>query len=802
MPVSPTYPGVYVQEVPSGVRTIVGVSTSTALFVGSTLTGPLLRAVRLSTYTDFVRTFGDDGGTVSQMARYVRLFFQNGGTDCYVIRIAHNATSAATDLEAEDGTKVLRLTAKNAGTLGNNIRVAVDYNTASPEATFNMTVFRWDVKPGGIKTLAESESFLNLSMDKDAPNYAVATLNQKSKLVNAAPGSVAANQGVSMSTLPVPAPDVNGLVTAMNAILASGRSFRITIGRNPTLVISAPNMTAAANFAATRQGWADAIGTLIQNEVTAQNFTGVSSPAVNVTGVAGPAMASGESTLLRFVANGNYDVRIESADSDDLAVRLGLGPANNGLEVGSFAESRPAPTGVTFLADQGLDGTINAANTPWFGFAATARNAFTGITLDELNAAGALVAKPFTWTLPNGTKNIWQDTAGGNSGVLEVLGFIRDTINSYAASNPTSFFWKAAIWGQRLAILDTSGTDNSMVTGGLQFAGTGSVPADMGNRFNENVRYYSVGPNATAGLQSPAGTGSNGTAPQQSDYNDAYAIAKSDIDLFNLLVLPPDTSPAITLEKLWPDASALCASERAFLIMDPPDAWTDTQSASSGVNALRPGLVKDYSAVYFPRLKLVENGREFVVGPAGAVAGLFARIDSTRGVWKAPAGTEADLRGVTGIDLNMSDLQNGQINPVGVNAVRLFPQGIVSWGARTMDGADAFASEYKYVPIRRLALFMEESLYRGLKWVVFEPNDEPLWAQIRLNVGAFMHDLFRKGAFQGTTPNQAYFVKCDKETTTPEDQNLGIVNIWVGFAPLKPAEFVVLYLQQIAQQPS
>jgi phage tail sheath protein FI len=137
---------------------------------------------------------------------------------------------------------------------------------------------------------------------------------------------------------------------------------------------------------------------------------------------------------------------------------------------------------------------------------------------------------------------------------------------------------------------------------------------------------------------------------------------------------------------------------------------------------------------------------------------------------------------------------------VGINVQRIFPNGIVSWGARTMDGADDFASEYKYIPIRRLALFMEETLYRGLKWVVFEPNGEPLWAQIRLNVGAFMHDLFRKGAFAGVTPREAYFVKCDRETTTPNDENLGIVNIWVGFAPLKPAEFVVLYLQQMAAQ--
>jgi len=178
----------------------------------------------------------------------------------------------------------------------------------------------------------------------------------------------------------------------------------------------------------------------------------------------------------------------------------------------------------------------------------------------------------------------------------------------------------------------------------------------------------------------------------------------------------------------------------------------------------------------------------------------MARTDANRGVWKAPAGTEADIRGINGLEYRFSDSENGVMNPRGVNTIRIFPNGIVNWGARTMDGDDDFGSEYKYIPIRRTALFIEESLYRGLKWVVFEPNDEPLWAQIRLNVGAFMHNLFRQGAFQGTKKQDAYFVKCDSETTTQNDINLGIVNIWVGFAPLKPAEFVILYLQQMTGQ--
>ena len=170
-----------------------------------------------------------------------------------------------------------------------------------------------------------------------------------------------------------------------------------------------------------------------------------------------------------------------------------------------------------------------------------------------------------------------------------------------------------------------------------------------------------------------------------------------------------------------------------------------------------------------------------------------------RGVWKAPAGTEATLTGVKKVDYLLTDGENGNLNPLGVNCIRIFPSyGAVSWGARTLSGSDQLTSEYKYVPVRRTALFIEESLYRGLKWVVFEPNDEPLWSRIRLNVGAFMHNLFIQGAFLGKTPREAYFVKCDNETITQNDINLGIVNILVGFAPLKPAEFVIIRIQQIA----
>jgi phage tail sheath protein FI len=298
--------------------------------------------------------------------------------------------------------------------------------------------------------------------------------------------------------------------------------------------------------------------------------------------------------------------------------------------------------------------------------------------------------------------------------------------------------------------------------------------------------------------------GNDGGPPALSDYAKAYGVIDANVDLFTLMVLPKDAdhTDAVT-RSLWGPASDFCQKRRAFLLMDSPETWTSFTKAvdpTIGVTSLRQGLAKDYSAIYFPRVVINEDKAQFKVGPAGAIAGLMARIDARRGVWKAPAGTEADLRGIAGLEYKFSDGENGVMNPKAVNTLRIFEGSSVVWGARTMDGDDALQSEYKYVPVRRLALFIEESLYRGLKWVVFEPNDEPLWAQIRLNVGAFMHNLFRQGAFQGGTPREAYFVHCDKSTTTQNDINLGIVNIVVGFAPLKPAEFVILYLQQMAGQ--
>jgi phage tail sheath protein FI len=270
------------------------------------------------------------------------------------------------------------------------------------------------------------------------------------------------------------------------------------------------------------------------------------------------------------------------------------------------------------------------------------------------------------------------------------------------------------------------------------------------------------------------------------------------VDLFNLLVLP-----GVGDSGVLSDAAAYCKERRAFFIIDAPEG---VKTAADAVKLISGTALpkSDHAAAYYPWVSIpdpLNNGKPLTVPPSGTVAGVFARSDAERGVWKAPAGTEANLIGVQGVEYRLTDGENGSLNPLGLNSLRLFPvYGPVVWGARTLRGADQMTSEYKYIPVRRLALFLEESLFRAIQWVVFEPNDEPLWAQIRLNVGAFMNGLYRQGAFQGKSAREAYLVKCDRETTTQDDINRGVVNILVAFAPLKPAEFVVLKIQQLAGQ--
>jgi phage tail sheath protein FI len=804
-----SYPGVYIQEVPSGVRTIVGVGTSIGMFIGASTRGPIFEPQRCVNYSAFREKFGEDP-LAGQLAQYVRLFFLNGGTDCWVMRIAHNADASSVMLRNEAGTNdALRLTAKDQGLDGENIRAIVTYGGTQPEATFSIDLYTWETQSGKrVKT--RQESWKNLSMDPASSSFAPTFLTQNSKLVDAAlPGAQAALiPGVSQSGRPVPRSAVGGTFrTAWAALIGNAPTarnrFRLSLNGSPYIEVNLnePVLDVAAIPVA---GIELALAAEIRNRIITQ-FTANGIPGTNpvVDFIAGPTVsptfAGMTLTSLLRIQSATGDVFIRPGSVNDLAVPLMLGAEQGGVEIASHSRRRPAPSGIT----------LQDTDVTWITLAGQLQNIFdapaNGITLDQFLPAPTPGTVPvlvhFGDLITNGAADVFYRDAnpgspnGNNDGVRDKLARMAKAINDAGANNPL-FRWTAQVAGTRLTILPTESVDDNFLSPGFTVAG---YPVA---NFLSNVKTYTLGAGGFGiGTRQVAGTtGSNGTAPDAADYDAAYPIIDSEVDLFNLMVLPPVANAAAPVEGLYGNASVFCAEQRAFLLMDPPPTWTSPQTAVAGLVTLRTGLVKDYSAVFYPRVTVNEQGLRRDIGPAGALAGLFARIDSTRGVWKAPAGTEADLRGIVGLEQRLSDRENGILNPRAINTLRVFPSGIVNWGARTNQGDDDTPHDYKYIPIRRLALFLEESLYRGLKWVVFEPNDEPLWAQIRLNVGAFMHNLFRQGAFQGKTPKDAYFVKCDAETTTQNDRNLGIVNVWVGFAPLKPAEFVILYLQQMAGQ--
>jgi uncharacterized protein len=666
MPVAPTYPGVYVEELPSGVHTITGVSTAVTAFLGYFSQGPMNQATQIFSVADLERTFGSLVAN-SEAGYGIQQFFANGGAEAWVVRVAAapaagSTTPAAPQTagilieEAPSGTAILQVTAASAGSWGNNVRLAVDYNTPAGTAAFNLTVTLVDssTPPVALTT----EVYRNLTLDPSSPNYAVAVVNNASALVQLA-----------------------------------------LFGSPAATALPAPTGTLGAN---------------------------VDTSSVTLASLAGP------------------------------------------------------PLDVTFGGTSLAAVTLTAAPTSWTGVAATLQSLLQGLT----------TGSPPAQAIPAATVTLIQ---GSGTDVQLAI--------SANASTPSSTFTFSGELATLLG-LDATGAGGT-VTNVMRYALGGS---DAGAQ--------ETPPPASGATAGPA-TGTDGTVPNATGLiGDPLAktglYALDNVDVFNILCLPDvmnlDDGSAFAVISA---AETYCASRWAFLLVDVPQggaglAQRDTLTGIQDWLAQNSTLRSSYAALYYPRPQIPDplNGyRLRSVGPSGTIAGLYAQTDGTRGVWKAPAGTAATLTNVSALAYKMTDAENGALNPLAINCLRSFPvYGNVCWGARTLDGADQLASDWKYIPVRRTALYIEASLYQGTQWVVFEPNDEPLWSQIRLNVGSFMRGLFQQGAFQGSTPASAYFVKCDSDTTTQADINLGVVNILVGFAPLKPAEFVILQIQQIAGQ--
>ncbi len=794
MPTTPTYPGVYIEEIPSSVHTITNVATSIAAFFGQAKEGRVNKAVRILSLADFERTFGPSHPD-SELALAVRLFFQNGGTQCYVVRLMEKGTGAKASVvvktepsaalaDAYYNTDVLRFAAKEIGVWGNQLAMEVDYSASLPESLFNLKILRL----GDDGSVKDTEEHLNLSMDPDSPAFAPTRVTQQSKLVDcthvfasdAAYKAVASGvNGYSQSGRVLPsdaavANNATNRVDELANLIASANAtshFRISVDGSSLFDVDledafATGVTQVVALAAITTRINQALPSALQNAVT-------------VTLENGP----GGRRLLRFTSNTAVakTIAIQPALAKDATSVLMLGSDNGGIERAKYAVLRPAPTGISL----NLTNLNTLANHPQNHFDTMALD---GNTIDLLTSLQTTGATDLWW------EGKVSATTKNSDGLREKLAIMAKAINDEGIG------WTATPSGVRLLLKKMSGPTHTSVQ-------LTTSTNDVGSYCNTNTRYYSLGSGSGTfyGVTVP---GVDGSAPTVTSYTGSelehtgfYAL--DEVDLFNLMVIPKDASlTEAQYRSLWGPASVYCAAHRAFLIIDPPDSWSDSYKSAVdptvGINKLRTSLVKQNSAVFYPKVSARDNGLLKNIGPGGAIAGLMARIDVSRGVWKAAAGLEADLRNIEGLEVKLTDMENGVLNKKAINCLRTFPSGIVNWGARTLFGDDDLGNEWKYVPVRRLALMIEESLFRGTKWVVFEPNDEPLWAKIRLNLGAYMMSLFRQGAFQGTAPKEAFFVKCDKETTTQDDINKGIVNIEVGFAPLKPAEFVIIKIQQMA----
>lgn len=690
MAISYTYPGVYIQELPSPVHTITGVATSIAAFVGYTPSGIDNRAQAIFSFADFERLFGGLASD-SALSYAVAQFYQNApGQQAYVVRVP-KAPKAVGDAAAAavtfDG---LTFTSLSSGAWANgNLLIDVDQgppvDLTVDQQAFNLTVT--NLLNGA------TEHFPNLTLDTGQMNYVATVVNDVDN------GSQLVNVSGAATLSPLPA---SGVVGA-------------------PITVTDVNQQLGANTATAQADYGFQLTT--------------SNPA-----------ASSVSALLP-------------------------------VTVTVFTTGAPIPQSLSGLANR-LQQAINTA-------------------LAGASVTGASVQCSVVSMVTDGSTT--PPTLGTGLRINASLPNQPDAVLEFEAPSGT-------------------GAPQNVLTGlGLE---PGTTPAPV-----FNVAHYALGTgHGGAGWDSQTTSttaGPDGALPgagtligDQATFTGMYALEK--VDLFNLLCFPDATratpgdpgSPALgstEITSIYSQAIPYCDQRRAFLLVDPPPDVATVSGAIDWISTTL-GITDPNGAAFWPQLRLPDplnnyNLRSFA--PCGVVAGVYATTDGSRGVWKAPAGINATLNGAQGLTYTMTDQENGQLNPLGLNCFRSLPvYGRVLWGARTLQGADALASQWKYVPVRRMALFLEESLYRGLKWVVFEPNDAPLWAAIRLNVESFLQTLFLKGAFQGTTPAQAYFVKCDSETTTPTDVSGGIVNILVGFAPLEPAEFVVIQIEQLTGQAS
>src|SRR6266699_2812305 len=810
MPVQPTYPGVYIEEIPSGVHTITGVATSITAFMGRALQGPVNIARTIESYADYERIFGGLW-LDSKMSYAVRDFYLNGGSTAVIVRLFYPTEA---DMKEQNDTAQLVANAQDTTNPPTLQSLAAAMRQIANEATS-----RGGQEAGDqVATAAETEAKRTVTVDtvRNAAQTAADAINK-------------AAQDVANAQDPTSPSTPQSLAAAMRA---EANNATADPGKTIADLVAKAAETAAANAGAkvddvkkAAKDAVDAITKATQAVASAQDTTKPSTPQSLAAAIRTEAKKSTQDpakTAADLVAtaaeaestNTPSLPSVQKAASDAAAAVQANAPVTrSNLSVGglSFEAAYEGSWGENLRA--ALDFNVLKEVADDMGLKTT--DLFNLFVRDT--SPGGLTEQFRNLSLidsPKGASRRIDTILKAQSKLMRWGGGgspVATDIQSLNTARQQSLSTNGRIMDDvstaELAALLTTKTLTKQLRDDKS-----TKKADAVIQVDLKALEDAQKPVIDAKKKMQASNGSpihllNFIQPGN-DVNKLGLYALEQVDLFNLLCIPPYlvSSDDVDVE-LVSEAAAYCEKRRAMLLVDPPSTWTDKATAKDQFTDPiidNVGTRSKNAALFFPRLSqpnLLRNNQIEDFVPCGLVAGIFARTDTQRGVWKAPAGLEASLVGVPQLSVNLTDLENGELNPLGINCLRAFPiYGRVVWGSRTLRGADQFADEYKYIPVRRTALFIEESLYRGTQWVVFEPNDEPLWAQIRLNIGAFMHNLFRQGAFQGKTPSQAYFVKCDSETTTATDQNNGIVNILVGFAPLKRAEFVIIQIQQMAGQ--
>ena len=435
--------------------------------------------------------------------------------------------------------------------------------------------------------------------------------------------------------------------------------------------------------------------------------------------------------------------------------------------------------------------------------------------LSEVSDFSSLNEKSMTVTVDGTVRSVTfaAESFDDSSTLDDVQGRIQEAVRGSVVVNPAVADFTCVVQDNTLVL--TSGT--RLKTSSVVVTGTGDDSTDaakvlllgIANDGEERTGQESL--NALlSGIPGEVNLkdGSNGSEPDKIAYDAVFSMLKKCRDI-NILCLPGQTWDT-TGEKSIIDAAVAHAQDMKsrIVIIDPAaskELKTETDVTAFGFKA------NTYSVVYYPWVKVANPfyhaetnpgvPQTVLVGPSGFSAGMWAKTDGRRGVWKAPAGMETSLLGVAGLQYIVEDGEQDQLNPLGINCLRKMPAaGPVIWGSRTL--STKTNPEWRYVPVRRTAIFIEQSIYNGIQWAVFEPNDHRLWSSLRLNIDSFMNGLFRSGAFQGEKASDAYFVRCGLgDTMTQGDIDRGQVIVIVGFAPLKPAEFVIVRIQQkVAQQ--